>query len=117
MGHAYIYLGVENGEPHIFKVGQTGSTCWHRCSHDNYLIGVGFDIECYPGCNLNTVERHIVTAFSERFEVAHGREYFYAPKHNWEQIKEFFINEMENFLWSRGMRFDLHTGWVAPYTY
>lgn len=121
--HHYIYLGRERGKRVVHKVGQTKQTCWARCAHADYLIGVGIEIFC-PGDTSNTrskqlneAERSIINYFAERFPVEHGNEYFRTKKHNWEKIKQMFIAEMVRFLDEKGWGYEIHEGWVAPNTY
>ena len=121
--HHYIYLGRDRGTRVVHKVGQTKQTCWARCAHADYLIGVGIEIFC-PGDTSNTrskqlneAERSIINYFAERFPVEHGNEYFRIKKHNWEMIKQMFIAEMVRFLDEKGWRYEIHEGWVAPNTY
>ena len=121
--HHYIYLGRERGKRVVHKVGQTKQTCWARCAHADYLIGVGIEIFC-PGYTSNTrskqlneAERSMINYFAERFPVEHGNEYFRTKKHNWEMIKQMFIAEMVRFLDEKGWRYEIHEGWVAPNTY
>ncbi len=121
--HHYIYLGRERGKRVVHKVGQTKQTCWARCAHADYLIGVGIEIFC-PGDTSNTrskqlneAERSIINYFADRFPVEHGNEYFRTKKHNWEKIKQMFIAEMVRFLDEKGWGYEIHEGWVAPNTY
>lgn len=121
--HSFIYLGRERGKRVVHKVGQTSQTCWARCAHSDYLIGVGIEIDL-PGDTsytrskqLNEAERAIIAYFAERFPIEHGNEYFRTKKHNWEVIKAMFIAEMVRFLNEKGWGYEIHEGWVAPNTY
>ena len=121
--HYYIYLGRERGKRVVHKVGQTRQTCWARCAHADYLIGVGIDIHV-PGKTfdlkrkqLNEAERIIIDYFTHRFPIEHGNEYFRTKKHNWEVIKKMFLEEMLRFLNEKGWGYEIHEGWVAPNTY
>lgn len=118
--HNYIYLGKEKGKRTIYKVGKTTHSCHQRCSHSDYIIGVGIDIKVPTNAvynELDNAEMFIINRFKQRFKVEHGREYFRCPKYNWEMIKKLFMAEMINYLTTIGLEYEIHEGWTAPHTY
>lgn len=121
--HNYIYLGRERGKQVVHKVGQTSQTCWARCCHADYLIGVAVELKITTTNKrkrkdqLNMAEEWIIRYFSERFPTEHGREYFRTKGHRWDVIKEMFLTEMTDYLDEMGWDYEIHDGWVAPNTY
>ena len=129
--HYYIYLGRENGKRVIHKVGQTRQTCYARCKNADYKIGCAFDITFKKNISDET-KRHILTVceniilgeFHRKYKIEHGREYFRTTKQNWDIVKIFFKEEMENMLdifikdsTNSIVGYTFYEGWVAPNTY
>ena len=117
--HTHIYLGRERGKRVVHKVGLTTTTCWQRCKNADYLIGTSFEID-FPRNSpiwLKDVEKFIIGRFEEKFTIEHGQEYFRTPKHDWDKIKAFFVEEMTIYLHEKGLHYKIHEGWVAPNTY
>ena len=129
--HYFIYLGRENGKRTVHKVGQTTRTCYARCKSADYKIGCAFEIEFKENLTdevkkglLNCIETIILSEFRRVYKIEHGREYFRTTKQNWDVVKPFFKEKMENLFNTQGrvlqstiVGYTYHEGWVAPNTY